>query len=109
MNPGKRKEKVASLLKKIISEFILRLGFKNVFMTITHLEVTKDLKNCKIFVSIYPTENESQAFSKLNGEMNSLVKCVKEKTKLKFLPRFEFRIDEGEKKRQKIEEILRNN
>ena len=108
-NKGKRKEKIASLLKKIISEFILRLGLKNIFITITHLEITKDLKNCKIFVSIYPAKNESQTFSKLNSEMKNLVKCVKEKTEFKFLPHFEFKIDEGEKKQQRIEEILRNN
>lgn len=107
VNPNKRKEKIASLLKKIISEFILRLGLKDIFVTITRLELSGDLKNCKIFISVYPEEGEAQVFSKLRSEMKNLIAHVKEKTELKFLPRFEFKVDEGEKNRQKIEEILK--
>jgi ribosome-binding factor A len=106
--PGKRKEKVASLLKKIISEFIIRLGFKNIIITVTHLKITNDLKNCKIFVSVYPDNSEAEVLSKLRSEMKNLIARIKRQTELKFLPHFEFRIDEGVKKQQRVEEILKN-
>lgn len=80
----------------------------DVFISITHLDITKDLRNCKIYISIFPTKNESYAYAKLNNEMKNLVEYIKKNTRLQYLPRFVLKIDEGEKNRQRVEEILKN-
>jgi ribosome-binding factor A len=62
MAQGRRVERVASLIRKEISE-LLSTGIRDGrvhqgMVSITSVEVAGDLQHCKIFVSVYGTEEE---------------------------------------------------
>jgi len=103
----KREEKISSLLKQLSSEFLVRLDLGKNFTTITHVTLSKNLKSAKIFISVYPSTSEKKVLKIIKEKRCNMQNFVASKTKLKFLPRLEFEIDEGEKNRQRIEELLK--
>lgn len=104
----RRQWKIDSLLRKLSSEFILKeIKLKNTLITVTHTEISEDIKSLKIFITVYPEKNEISALKELNNNLSEWQKFLAKKFKAKFLPRSEFLIDEGEKNRQKVEEILK--
>lgn len=104
-----RQEKVCSLLQNIAASFISRefIGMPGILISVTKVEASNDLKKAKIFVSIFPEEKEKEIFKLLKRKLSGLREYAKSRAKMKFLPFFEIEIDQGEKKRQKIEELLR--
>lgn len=104
----RRQEKIDSLLRELASEFILKkVKLKNALVTVTYAEISEDIKNLKIFITVYPEKSESRALKELNKNISEWQKFLAKEFKAKFLPRSEFLIDEGEKNRQKVEEILK--
>lgn len=104
----RRQEKIDSLIKEIASEFILKkIKLKDALITVTRTEISEDIKNLKIFITIYPEKSEGYALKELNKNISEWQKFLAKEFKAKFLPRSEFLIDEGEKNRQKVEEILK--
>jgi len=101
-----RQEKINSLLKKILSEFFTRLISSGHLITITEVEIAKDLKFAKIFVSVYPKKDSLDILKSLKKKGGEMRKYVANKAKMKFVPFFEFQIDKGEKNRQRVEELL---
>ena len=101
-----RQEKLTSLYTDLISTFILRLRLQKNLVTVTGVELSKDSKYAKIFISIYPEGKEKEALKILQGNRQKVREFIGSKTSMKFLPRFDFEIDKGEKNRQKIEELL---
>ena len=101
-----RPERIRSLLFRISTEFILAHWTGNSRVTATRIEISRDLKRAVIYVIISPESDENRAMRELAGLRLKLYNEVAEKLKTKFTPRFEFRIDKGEKSRMKIEELL---
>ncbi len=100
-----RQEKVNSLLKDLAASFLSKKT-ADVLITITRIEMSKNLKSAKIFISIFPENKEKETLIWLNGEKNELRKFIGSQIKMKFLPSLEFEIDKEEKSRKRIEEIL---
>lgn len=103
-----RKEKVSSFLKNIASSFIQKeiVSQPGVLISITKVELSNDLKQAKIFVSVFPESKEKEMMRILKNNQGRLKEFAKDKIKMKFLPHFEIEIDKGEKSRQRIEEII---
>jgi ribosome-binding factor A len=106
---SRREEKIASLLKKLVSDFLARLELNKSIVTITSIELSKDLKFAKVFVSIYPEKEDEKILDIIKSGKSGIKKYIRSKTRLKFLPDLEFNIDKGERNRQKIEELLSKN
>lgn len=104
---GLRQEKVASLIRDIASSFLKDKIEKGSVLTITKVEISPDLKSSVIFVAIFPEKNEEKIVAKIDAK--ELRQFARKYMKLKFLPHFEIKIDEGEKKRGRIDELLRQN
>lgn len=104
----RRKEKATSLLSRLIPEFIKKFSFGKTIVTVTRLEISDDLMFVKIFVSAYPQAGEKQAMALLSKKSKDIRKYIGARVRWKFLPELIFLVDEGEKNRQRIEEILKN-
>jgi len=64
MAQGRRVERVAALIRREVSELLLS-GIKDErvsqgMVSITHVDVAGDLQHCKIFVSVYGTDDAQQ-------------------------------------------------
>ncbi len=86
----RRQERVNSLLRRIISSFIKSNFDSRVIMTVTRVEIVKDLRSAKIFISVFPAEKEKEILALLKKKKQGLYNYVKSKSKMKFLPSFSF-------------------
>jgi len=107
---SKRTEKVAMAIKEEVSQLILqelkdpRIGF----VTITHVEVTPDLKRAFIFYSIMGdtkgVENTQRALNAAKGYVRRL---LGDRLKLRFVPEIHFERDDSIEKSFHIAELLK--
>ncbi|MDP2676289.1 MAG: ribosome-binding factor A [bacterium] len=103
-----RKEKLESLLTRLISGYILiHLHYAEARITITRLDLSPDFRKAIIFVTIEPDEKPKEALHELKKLLSPLRKHIGKILTIRFIPMFEFRIDEGEKHRARIEELIR--
>ncbi len=83
-----RKEKIISLLEKIASSFIKSKIEAGVIVSVTMIELSKDLKRAKIFISVFPKNKEKEIFDLFQGKEKELRNYAKPRLKMKFLPSF---------------------
>lgn len=104
-----RIDKVAEALKKEVSLIIHdelkdpRLGF----ITVTGVEVTKDLREAKIFFSVLGKDEERQSTKEaLDSALGFIRKLIAERIRLRFVPEITFKEDRSSEYGARIEEIL---
>ena len=105
---NRRKEKICEVVRLAAAEFVQIESNQNSMITVTSVELSKDFKNAVIFVTVFPEETEEKALAFLHRQLRFFRAFIKEKTRLQYIPWFDFQIDGGEKKRQRIEEISKN-
>ena len=103
-----RQEKVSSVIRKTAGEFIKSVSGKDSMITPIRAEVSKDLKNATIFVTIFPEDKEERALEFLKRKRSDFRDFFKNQAKMKTVPFFDFKIDMGEKHRQRIDELSNN-
>ena len=101
-----RQDRVREILKQAAAEYLHTQSSGVSLITVTVADLTSDLKRITILVTIYPEEKEKAALDFLKRKRRDFRIYVKEHTKLKYLPAFDFAIDRGEKHRQRIDELL---
>lgn len=104
-----RIQKINELVRHHISELLLKeLSLKEgVFLTISKVDTTPDLRYTRIFLSIFPEKEtdyvektlEKEAY-RLQGKLNKLLS-------MKPIPKIEFRTDKTEVEADKIEKLLK--
>lgn len=101
--------KINELIKKHLGEIITReLSLKpGVFVTISKVDTTPDLRYTRIFVSIYPEKETGYASKTLQKEINRIQGALNKKLSLKPLPKIEFKVDTTESRADEIEKLLR--
>ncbi len=108
MLPYKRSERVADLLRQEISEIIFRqikdprIGF----ITVTGVDVTKDLKFAKVFISVLKKDETEQIINILNRAVHYIRGEVAKRIRIKFIPQIEFFEDRSLDYGEKIDTLL---
>lgn len=104
-----RHDRVAEALKREVSNIIHdelkdpRLGF----VTITKVELAADLRNAKIFFSVFGSEQEHiKTKTALDSALGFIRKLVAERINLRFAPEIIFREDRVSEYSMHIEQIL---
>jgi len=106
---GVRKERLEELLRREISDIILRevKGPRIGFVTVTDAEVTNDLSYAKVFVSVLGTQEQQEA--SLKG-LNSATRFIRgefgHRIKLRQVPEISFRFDTSIQHGARIQELL---
>lgn len=99
-----RQEKVNSLLRNLAAKFLARELDRKTLVSVTRIEITSDLKNATVFIIVFPEGEEEKVLKKIRpGEFRGF---VKENMKTKFLPAFEFKIDESLKQERKMDKLI---
>jgi len=106
---GQRPERVQEALRQEISRIVHneikdpRLGF----ITITGVELTKDLRYAKIYFSVLGEEKAKLlALKGLNSAKGYIKGRISDRIKLRFMPQIEFKIDETLEHTKKIYDLL---
>jgi len=103
-----RREKIEELIGHLASDFINREASHKSLITVTRVMLNDDLKTAKIFFSVFPDNQTNAAADFLKRQRSEFKNFVKSQSKLNPIPFFDFLIDEGEKARQKVEDISLN-
>ena len=110
MLPYKRSKRVGDQLRKELADIIMRrmkdprLGF----VTVTSVEVTDDLRNARVYITILHKENTKAALDALNSAGGFLRSEVGKRVRMKIIPKFQFFEDPSLEYGTKIDRLLRD-
>lgn len=106
----KRTDRLNSLLKEVISETIkkdVRNPHVNELLTITRVDITKDLHYAKVYVSVIGTpEQKAATIDALQTAAGFIAVNSSKRVTMRYFPALTFRLDDSVDKHMRIEELL---
>ena len=105
---SQRNEKVTNIIKELAAQFLGRENNRTSLITVTSANASPDLKRATIFITVLPTSKEKLALEFVKRKRGELREFLKKNMPIKTIPFIDVEIDQGEKHRQKIDELLRN-
>lgn len=105
--PTKRQTQIGLEVLAIAQDFFQRESSGASLITITRCDVTADMKNGTIFMTVLPESKEAAALDFAKRMRSELRHYVMKRLPVKVIPFFEVEIDYGEKNRLHVDELLR--
>lgn len=107
-----RTDRLNSLLKEVISEVIrrdVRNPHVNELLTVTRVDITKDLHYAKVYVSVIGTpEQKAETLAALQTAAGFIAVQSSHKVTMRYFPSLTFKLDDSVEKHMRIEELLYN-
>ncbi len=108
---GKRTDKLNNEFRKIIYEIIkndLNIPSVTEMFSVTEVDVSPDIKNAKVYISVYSTsEDKKQAtFLGIKENASKIRKALSSKMSIRYVPELRFYLDEALEYGNKIDKIL---
>ena len=106
---AKKEEKIATLIRKNIAE-IIQIELKNPhlgFVSIPEVRVSKDFSYAKVFVSFIKDEDAKEGMEVLEHSKGFIRSSLAKKMDTRRVPEISFVLDEGYKREQRIDELLK--
>lgn len=101
-----RNEKIQNHIRELAAVYIEREAGPTSLITVTRVVMTPDNRNAKIMITVLPKEKEQAAYGFIKRNLGELRKYITKNLKVNPVPFLDVAIDEGEKNRQKIDELL---
>jgi len=99
--------RVNELIKRELSGIVAReLNFDSAIVTINHVEVTPDLKNAHVFVSVLGSGASADVMTKLEEHRVSLQSELARHVVLKYTPHLVFHLDQSIERGARVIEIM---
>ncbi|MFZ6050440.1 30S ribosome-binding factor RbfA [Halocola ammonii] len=110
--PSIRQEKIANVIKQslaVIFQQQSHMLFGGMFITVTQVRITPDLKLAKVYLSFMAVKDKKEALKKVQSEKNRIRKHLGEEVgkQLRLTPDLQFYIDDSIDYAQKINELLK--
>ena len=103
---SQRDERMKEILRDLAARFLNLNGNNSSMLTVTRVDLTNMGKNATILFTVFPENFEKTALEFAKRKRSEFKEFVKENGKLGRIPQMDFEIDEGEKNRQKIDNLL---
>lgn len=107
-----RTDRLNSLLKEVISEVIkqnVRNPHVNELVTVTRVQISKDLHYAKVFISVIGTEQDkAETIDALTSAAGFIAVQSAKKVVMRYFPELTFKLDDSVEKHMRIEELLNN-
>ena len=105
-----RVDRLNSLLKEVIADTI-RLMVKNPkvnqLITVTHVDITKDLHFAKVYVSVIGTDaDKKETLEALQSAAGFIAVQASKQIVIRYFPALTFKLDNSVEKHMRIEELL---
>lgn len=101
-----RNTTLAKHLQEVAADFVSMNSNRTSLITITGTRLSNSGDKITFLVSVFPEDAEGPAVGFLMRKRGECKKYLKEKTRINRVPHVEFAVDEGEKNRQKVDELL---
>jgi ribosome-binding factor A len=109
MEESRRQKKVSSLIKEVLSQNLIDTvqdSFESSLITITRVEIAKDLKTAHVYLSLLGKEPIEQILEVLNARVGYFRKYIASRTNLKYNPMLIFSYDPNLIYEEKIDTLL---
>lgn len=108
--PKQRTDRLNSLLKEVISEVIrrdVRNPHINELLTVTRVDISKDLHYAKVWVSVIGTDvQKNETIAALQSAAGFIAVNASKKVVMRYFPELTFKLDDAVDKHMRIEELL---
>jgi len=102
-----RSTKVSLLIKDVAADFLNKESNRTSLITVTRADISKDFSNATVFFTVFPDEQQEQVLYFTRRKRADFKTYLKSHLRLKRIPFVDFKIDEGEKHRQRMDEVSR--
>ena len=100
-------ERINDLILEELAAVVNREGLvKDALITITSVDCSPDLKQAKVRFSVLPDNLAGTTLRKLTASTSLLVNLIKERVKLRVMPRLIWEFDATEREAEKIERLI---
>lgn len=106
--PSKRQVQISETIAHCAADFLQRESNRQSLVTVTRADVSPDLKNVTVFLSVLPESSEEQVLHFAKRNRTDFRVYLKSHAQLKTLPNIDFQLDYGEKNRQRIDDLTRS-
>ncbi len=96
---------MAEALRETAAEFLAREAGRESLVTVTQVALTEDGRRGIIYITVMPEKDEESAIAFANRNRGELTKIFREHVRGMRLPHVEYRLDKGEKNRQRLDEL----
>lgn len=100
------RESIEKEIKKYAADYINREASKLSLITITRCEISSDDKRAVVFVSVMPDKAAVIAQDFLKRHQDDIRQFVMKHSKINRMPWLRFTLDDGEKNRQLVDQLL---
>ncbi len=100
-----KREKIAEMIHHLAAEFILNEATNASLITITRVELSQTGKEAKVYFTTLPSDQEDVALKFLTRKVSEFNKYVRDKSRIGLIPHIDFKIDYGERNRQRLDEL----
>ena len=104
----------ASKLQRILNDLFVKSSFslnsQQIFVNVDYVDMSKDLLNAKVVIDIFGTDDihKKELVKKLNKDFVKQVRnIVSQKFKSKYVPEIIFFIEEENKKKQRVLDLIK--
>ena len=101
-----RNEKIKNNIRELAAIYIEREASPVSMITVTRVILSPDGKRANIMISVLPKEKEKAAYGFIKRNLGDLRKHITKNLRINPIPFLDVQIDEGEKNRQKIDDLL---
>lgn len=101
-----RQDKMRELLREVAAGFFVREAGLRSLITVTDATISPDFKRATIYITTIPTSEEERALDFAKRKRSELREYLGTHARLRSLPVLEIKLDEGERNRQRIDELL---
>ena len=99
--------RVNEVVKRELSGILAReISFEGALVSINHVDVTSDLKNAHVFVSILGSEKAETVMKKLEEHRTAFQSELAKRVTMKFTPHLIFHLDESIARGSRVVELL---
>jgi ribosome-binding factor A len=96
----------AEHLKELASTFVSLESNRTSLITVTRVDLTPVGDKVTFFVTVFPEDAEGPALGFLMRKRGECRTYIKEHAPMKRIPHVEFALDEGDRKRRRVDELL---
>lgn len=100
-----KRERTEEVLHRLAAEFIRDNGGKTSLITVTRVELSPTGKESKIYFTTLPEKEEDTVLKFLERKVPEFKRYVRDESRIGIVPHIDFKIDYGERNRQRLDEI----
>jgi len=100
-----KREKMGEIIHRLAAEFVRDEASGASLLTVTRVELSPTGKEAKIFFTTFPENREDTALKFLIRKTPEFKKYVRDGSHIGLVPLINFKIDYGERSRQRLDEL----